>query len=65
LEIETLDAFLVSPADDITYLLDFAGFEQPNVEGMHFNLYNNVWGTAFPQWYSDDALFRFQINFGP
>jgi hypothetical protein len=26
---------------------------------MHFNLYNNVWGTNFPMWYEDDARFRF------
>lgn len=30
--------------------------------GMHFNIYNNLWGTAFPQWYSDDAQFRFKVT---
>jgi hypothetical protein len=65
LEIQSLDAFLVSPAENITYLLNFDGDMEPNVTGMHFNLYNNLWGTAFPQWYSDDALFRFSFNLGP
>ena len=65
LKIESLDAFLVSPAENITYLLNFDGDEEPNVEGMHFNLYNNLWGTAFPQWYDDDGMFRFTLNFGP
>lgn len=64
LQIESPDAFLVSPADSIEYLLLFQD-SQPVVEGMHFNLYNNLWGTSFPQWYSDDALFRFALNFGP
>ena len=54
----------MSPADGIEYLLQYVD-TAPNVEGMHFNLYNNLWGTAFPQWYSDDALFRFTLNFGP
>lgn len=31
-------------------------------QDMYFNLYNNVWNTNFPMWYSDDTLFRFKIN---
>ena len=27
--------------------------------GIALNLYNNIWNTNFPMWYSDDALFRF------
>ena len=30
--------------------------------GIHANLYNNLWGTAFPQWYDDDGVARFQIH---
>ncbi|MFN8373758.1 MAG: DUF5054 domain-containing protein [Anaerolineae bacterium] len=30
--------------------------------GMHFNLYNNVWNTNFPMWYSEDARFRFILQ---
>jgi len=29
---------------------------------MHFNLLNNLWGTAFPQWQGDDTRFRFQLS---
>jgi hypothetical protein len=31
-------------------------------EGVHVNLYNNLWGTAFPQWYGEDMRFRFVIR---
>ena len=30
--------------------------------GMHANLHNNLWGTAFPQWYDDDGSARFVIT---
>jgi hypothetical protein len=30
---------------------------------MHFNLYNNVWGTNFAMWYDEDSRFRFSLNF--
>ena len=30
--------------------------------GVHANLYNNLWGTAFPQWYDDDGVARFQVH---
>lgn len=30
-------------------------------QDMYFNLYNNIWNTNFPMWYSDDTLFRFEI----
>ena len=61
LAIETLDAPLVAPGEPS--LLNFDG-EQPAVEnGMHFNLYNNVWGTNFPLWYEEDARFRFALRF--
>ena len=38
--------------------------DQPDAVGggMHFNLHNNLWGTAFPQWYADDASFRFALQ---
>jgi len=31
-------------------------------QDLYFNLYNNVWNTNFPMWYSDDALFRFFVR---
>ncbi len=60
LTIETLDAPLVAPGKPS--LLDFDN-RQPHLRnGMHVNLYNNVWGTNFPLWYEDDARFRFIIR---
>ena len=60
LTIETFDAPLVAPGEPS--LLDFNN-EQPNLdEGVHFNLYNNVWGTNFPMWYEEDARFRFRVS---
>lgn len=32
-------------------------------KGVWFNLFNNQWGTNFPQWYEDDARFRFELKF--
>jgi hypothetical protein len=61
LAIETLDAALVAPGEPS--LLDFNN-RQPNLsKGMHFNLFNNVWGTNFPMWYEDDGRFRFTLRF--
>ncbi|GHU62252.1 hypothetical protein FACS189445_5090 [Spirochaetia bacterium] len=37
-------------------------FENP-AGGIHFNLYNNIWGTNFPQWYEEDGRSRFSITF--
>jgi hypothetical protein len=60
-QIQSLDAPLVAPGDPS--LLDFNN-EQPRLEkGMHFNLYNNIWGTNFPMWYEEPARFRFDVNF--
>jgi hypothetical protein len=57
LSIETLDAPLVAPGKPS--LLNFNNRQPALKHGMHFNLYNNVWGTNFPMWYEDDARFRF------
>jgi hypothetical protein len=57
LSIETLDVPLVAPGE--LSLLDFNNRQPALKRGMHFNLYNNVWGTNFPMWYEDDTRFRF------
>ena len=58
--LETLDAPLVSPGQRGLLVFDN---NQPDMrEGVHVNLYNNLWGTAFPQWYADDMRFRFAIR---
>ncbi len=54
-----LDAHLVSPGG--RNLLRFDDEPLDLSGGMHVNLYNNLWGTAFPQWYDRDMRFRFQI----
>jgi len=38
--------------------------EQPQLEkGIHFNLFNNAWGTNYIMWYAEDMRFRFQLVF--
>ncbi len=60
LEIDTFDAPLVAPGDPS--LLNFDS-EQPTLaHGMHFNLFNNIWGTNFPMWFDGDARFRFTLT---
>ena len=63
LHVDTLDVALLSPSD-IDHLLRFEGDRQPSEfeGGMHFNLMNNLWGTAFPQSIGDDARFRFRLT---
>ena len=58
--LETLDAPLVSPGQRGLLVFDNHGPEMQ--EGVHVNLFNNLWGTAFPQWYGDDMRFRFVIR---
>ncbi len=58
--LETLDAPLIAPGQ--RSLLDFNNRQPDMREGVHVNLYNNLWGTAFPQWYGQDMLFRFILR---
>ena len=55
--IELLDSALVAPFGK--RLLHYN--EKDLCQDMYFNLYNNIWNTNFPLWYSDDAVFRFKI----
>ena len=58
--LETLDAPLVSPGQRGLLVFDS---NQPDMhEGVHVNLFNNLWGTAFPQWFADDMRFRFVMR---
>jgi hypothetical protein len=60
-EIETLDAPLVTIGKQKG--LDFDD-RLPNLnDGVHFNLYNNLWGTNFPMWFEENMKFRFRLNF--
>ncbi len=60
LYLDTIDAPLVSPGR--RGLLHFDNSQPPLENGMHFNLYNNIWGTNFPMWYEDDSRFRFVMR---
>ena len=62
LTIQSLDAALVAPSRPS--LLDFHNQIPDMSGGMHFNLYNNIWGTNFPMWFEDDAQFRFLLRTG-
>lgn len=59
LEIHALDAPVVALGDRSP--LDFS-FRQPDISaGIHFNLFNNAWGTNYPQWCGGDWSYRFRI----
>ena len=57
-EIETLDAPLAAPYG--RNLLRRKN--RTDTQNLYFNLYNNVWNTNFPMWFTDDAKFRFVIR---
>ena len=59
--LETLDASLVAPGQ--RKLTDFDNRDPEMHGGVHVNLFNNLWNTAFPQWYGDDMRFRFVMSF--
>ncbi len=56
--VECLDSALVAPFG--RKLLHYG--EDHREQDLYFNLYNNIWNTNFPMWYSDDALFRFRMT---
>ncbi len=61
LKITALDSPLVAPGKPS--ILDFSNELPDLADGMHFNLYNNVWGTNFPMWFEEDCRFRFILRF--
>lgn len=58
IEIQPVDSALVAPFGKRLLQYSFENIEQD----LHFNLYNNIWNTNFPMWYSDDAIFRFNLH---
>ncbi|MDO9542110.1 MAG: DUF5054 domain-containing protein, partial [Kiritimatiellia bacterium] len=58
--IKTLDAPLVAPGK--RSLLNFDNARFPPDGGMHFCLFNNVWGTNFVMWFEKDMRFRFTLR---
>ncbi len=63
LMIESLDAPLVAPGMPALY--DLNNRRPPMSRGVHFNLFNNIWGTNFPQWSAEPAMFRFVLKLHP
>jgi hypothetical protein len=60
IQIETLDAPLLAPGE--RRLLEFDNRPPALSGGMHFLLFNNLWGTNFPMWNGEDARFRFVVR---
>jgi len=58
--IESLDAPLVAPGE--RNLLNFDNRLPDVTDGVHFCLHNNVWGTNFMMWFSEDMKFRFKMK---
>lgn len=58
--IGSLDAPLVAPEDRT--LLNFDNVIPEPEKGMHFCLFNNVWGTNSAMWFDDDMRFRFELE---
>lgn len=53
------DAPLVSIGEPA--ISSFDGDYQPKKPVLYFNLFNNQWGTNFPQWIEGDFTFRFRL----
>ena len=41
--------------------LNFSLAQPDLAQGVHVSLFNNGWGTNYPQWSGGDWLYRFQI----
>jgi hypothetical protein len=58
-EIRTLDAPIVALGERTP--LNFS-IKQPDLShGLHFSLFNNAWGTNYPQWCGGDWSYRFLV----
>lgn len=59
LQIVTLDAPVVAlgQRSPLNFSLEAPGL----AEGVHFSLYNNAWGTNYPQWCGGDWVYRFTL----
>lgn len=44
-------------------ILHFDNEYSPLSDGIAYVLYDNMWGTNFPLWYSDNAYFKYDIEF--
>jgi hypothetical protein len=60
LRFTTLDAPLVSVGRQSP--LNFSKTQPTLQSGIHFNLFNNAWGTNYIMWYAEDSRFRFLLE---
>lgn len=58
--IESLDAPLVALGE--TSPLHFSNSRPDLAKGIHFSLFNNAWGTNYPQWFGGAMRFRFTLR---
>ncbi len=54
------DTPLVSIGEDAVY--DFCSEYEPSDPTLYFNLFNNMWGTNFPQWTEGNFEYRFALR---
>ena len=59
--VQSLDAPLMAIGDPGIYRYGPV-FEQTKKPVLYFNLFNNMWGTNFPQWIGGDFTFRFRLQ---
>ena len=58
--IETVDAPVVAFGERSPI---YFSENQPEIaKGIHFNLFNNGWGTNYIQWFGEDMRFRFTVR---
>ena len=60
IRIYSLDAPLVSIGE--RNLLNSSTLQPDINQGIHFCLFNNVWGTNFTQWFEGSLNYRFKIE---
>ncbi len=60
LEITTHDAPVVALGTRSP--LNFSRLQPDLRKGVHVCLFNNAWGTNYPQWASGDWLYRFTLH---
>ncbi len=60
LELTTVDAPVVAlgKRSPLNFSLELPDMKQ----GIHINLFNNAWGTNYPQWAGGDWMYRFKIT---
>ena len=59
-ELTTLDAPVVAlgSRSPLNFSEDLPDLRQ----GVHINLFNNAWGTNYPQWAVGDWIYRFRLS---